>query len=244
MTSRASVVTTPLLRTRYAAEVPRRVARAIGVHIHPPKVMPLREMKDLALRAASGGGELAGGMVLLTRFEVDIHDSAVPYTVTMNVFALEGQLACESLTLHRADDGPAVTSSGLRGAVIDSYLSRIREELAREAGALLVLKPGVDRASGRTVFGVTQDDQQWGDFEKSQRRDRSGPDLREVARLYRAALASPDPTENRAPTATVAKKLHVHRGHAARLVSQARHAELLGKAKPGRFGEFKAEQGD
>jgi hypothetical protein len=202
--------------------------------------LPVAVLTDAAEREANGGGDLAGGMLLLTRFGVGVEDPAVPYGVTMAVFALQGQLACESLSLTRVAAGPPVTSSGLRQAVIDTYLSRVREELGGSAGSLLVVRRGVDARNNREQLSVTDDEQTWAAFDSAQRRDRKAPDLGDVARLYREALASPDPSENRAPTMAVARRLHVHRGHAARLVSRARQEGLLGSARPGRFGEFGA----
>jgi len=89
-----------------------------------------------------GGGELRGGLVLMNHFTAEITDPAVPYLLTMTIRALEGVLACESLTIIRWGEGPAVTSTSVRRPIVDSYLIRVRQELERhaQAGAPLLLK--------------------------------------------------------------------------------------------------------
>jgi Family of unknown function (DUF6214) len=56
--------------------------------------------------------------------------------------------------------------------------------------------------------------------------------LTQVAELYRTAVANNDP-----PTQTVADAMHASRSTAARWVSKARKAKLLGPAMRGRAGE-------
>lgn len=209
----------------YALAMPRRASRDIGVRMHYPKDDGRPTFRDPAHAAENGGGYLAGGMLLASRFEVDVADPAVPYDVRMTVFAHRGHLSCEQLVVCYRDGGPTVTGTGVRQAVIDTYLARVREELGSADGALLLFRPSVDE-QGRRVYGVTQDVEQWDTFEAGQRRERPA-ELREVADLYRAALSSADPNENRAPVATVARRLRVHRGHASRLVSRARKEGLL-----------------
>jgi hypothetical protein len=56
--------------------------------------------------------------------------------------------------------------------------------------------------------------------------------LRQVAKLYRAAIKRGDP-----PTETVAETMHIARSTAARWVTRARERKLLGPALRGRAGE-------
>jgi hypothetical protein len=76
--------------------------------------------------------------------------------------------------------------------------------------------------------------------------------LKTAAELYREAvswreLAKDDPSIDpdgwrRAPTAYVAHKLGYHRGHAGRLLTEARALNYLGPAKPGSAGERPARR--
>jgi hypothetical protein len=127
-----------------------------------------------------------------------------------------------------------VVGIALRTAVLDSYLNRIREHLGAHGGEFIVTKEVGRTETTRTFRGAREDE--WRTFEATQKRDRP-LDVAEVADLYREAVGNADPEVSRAPTAAVARRLGVHRGHAARLVSRARREGLLGAALPGRSGE-------
>jgi len=187
-----------------------------------------------------GGGPLGGGLLLRGRFTAKIEDPAVPYNVTMAIVAFEGRLVCDAVTVARKGNGPIVTGTTLRSTVLDSYLSRVRETLGLFDGGFLVLKERERTPTSVSYSGVRSDE--WATFESTQGRDRP-IEVAEVANLYREALGSPDSKINRAPTAAVARRLGVHRGHAARLVSRARQEGLLGPARAGRAGEIEAGDG-
>lgn len=184
--------------------------------------------------AEEGGGPLDGNLVLANRATVGIDDPAVPYEIELTVAAVNRTLAAEDVRLRRRGDGPAVTSTALRGLVVETYIARVREEVGHAHGGAWI-KQVTEQTPTSTTYSLVNPDR-WNAFEHAQRRrDRPTPGL--VAQLYRDALASPDPKDRKAPTATVARRLNYHRGHAARLVAQARAEGLLGPAHPGRAGE-------
>lgn len=169
-----------------------------------------------------GGGELGGGLVLLNRVTVDVSDPVVPdHRITITVAASEGRIVCESLTVSRVGTGPIVTATVMRKVPVDAYLLRAREELV--TGTTYI-----SRGQAASCRGV-------GPEEIGDRR--GGVPLSRVAALYRDALADPSPRTHRAPTAAVAGWLDISRGHASRLVSQARREGLLGAASHGQAGE-------
>ncbi|PZS35668.1 MAG: hypothetical protein DLM61_01600 [Pseudonocardiales bacterium] len=189
--------------------------------------------------AAEGGGPLGGGLFLANRFEAKVFDPEIPYELTMTVAVSGGRLACESLTVDQVPNGPAVIGTVLRSLVIDSYLSRVREQLGEHKGAILVRK--VTERTSTTVASRGVTSTEWAQFDQSQRR--TGPvKASDVAELYRRARASADPAVYRAPTAAVARKLGIGRSYAARLVSRARKEGLLGPAIRGRSGEQTAQR--
>jgi len=182
-----------------------------------------------------GGGPLDGGLLLVNRMTVSIDDPAVPYDIDLTVAAVGGALAAEAVTLRRRADGPAVTGTALRGLVVDTYISRVREDLGQVAGGFLLTRVTASGKGVRTRRGASTADVEA--FDAAQRRD--GPPLTPalVAAYYREALASDDDKVRRAPTAAVGRWLLVHRGHAARMVGRARAEGHLGPARPGRAGE-------
>lgn len=188
-------------------------------------------------RTSEGGGPLQGGLHLQNRFRVVVQDPAVPYIIKMTLRARDGRLACEEIALRESGaEGPAVTGAGLRSVVIDSYLIRVREELGGVGGALLIAKRETE--GGTTAISGPVSQGEWRDFEEAQAltEQRGKITAETVADLYRDALASPDPSLNRRPTQAVADRLGISRGHASKLLTQARRDGLLGSAQRGKAG--------
>lgn len=215
---------------------PRRPSRdisAIEVRIDPndPKTGGLGSG-----RPEEGGGPLHGGLHLQNRFKAAIRDPAVPYSIAMTLRARDGRLACEEISLQELEtDSPPVTGVGLRSVVIDSYVTRVREALGEVGGALLIAK----REQGKhgVASGPVSPDT-WEEFDGAQRRSQRPEKIttQVVVDYYQDALASPDPELNRRPTQAVADRLGISRGHASKLLTQARREGLLGAAERGKAG--------
>jgi hypothetical protein len=190
--------------------------------------------------AQAGGGELAGGVTQLARLLVRVDDLNLDYVLTLTLANDRGHLVIEEARLTRREGHPAITSTGLRTVALDAYLRGIRRELARGAGGVGF---GVERGRiGGAVVWSPPLTEEWAGFESNQRRRVPAETLPAVAAAYRQALADPDPDVSRSPTAEVGRRLHYSRAHAARLVSKARKAGLLGSAMKGRAGEVEAVQ--
>jgi hypothetical protein len=208
-----------MMEHSYAAWVSPRTARdsgAINVVIHPGNLG--------SGRPEQGGGKLRGGLVLMNRFKVDIEDPAVPYDIHLTVGARDGWLACEVVTIGTKEGGPAVTSLAIRNVALGVYVQRIREELQLYMGALLLMVEA-GRAEGVVHYEPPMHPEDWDSFDVAQLRRAARaatltPEM--AAEAYREALASPDPAQNKRPTAAAAEKLGVSRGHVSRLVTQAR----------------------
>jgi hypothetical protein len=220
-----SVTNDSALERSYAALVSPRTARdlaAIKVTVHPGDIgsgVP-----------EQGGGPLRGGLKLANRFDADIEDQAVPYDIRLTIGARDGWLACEVVTIRERPRGPAVTSMAVRNVPLGAYVQRIREELERYWGAGLLWKE-TGRTETTVSHGWPADPGEWEAFDIGQ--------LRRAARAvtvttgmaaaaYREALASPDPGQNKRPTAAAADKLGVSRGHLSRLLSRARREGMEG----------------
>src|SRR3954447_8841818 len=104
--------------------------------------------------AEEGGGPLEGNLVLANRATVGIDDPAVPFDIELTVAAVNRTLAAEDIRLRRRGNGPAVTSTVLRGLVIDTYLARIREDAARVGGGFWILKVTEQTPTSTTYSGV------------------------------------------------------------------------------------------
>jgi hypothetical protein len=204
----------------YAALVSPRTARdlaAINVVIHPGNLG--------SGKPEQGGGPLRGGLTLMNRFKVDIGDPGLPYDIHLTVGARDGWLACEAVTIGARPGGPAVTSLAVRYVALGVYVQRIREELQLHLGALLVVKE-TGRTESTVSYSPPMSSEDWDTFDVAQLRRAARaaaltPEM--AAKAYREALASPDPRQNKRPTAAAAEKLGVSRGHVSRLVTQARH---------------------
>lgn len=191
-------------------------------------------------RAEEGGGPLEGGLTLLNRFDAEINDPGLPYLVTLTLVAHERQLVAESLrlTMREGRAPKPITSEGLRAVKVAAYVARVRSELGSLGGGFLIVREETGLGSV-TWSGVPSDD--WSRFDQAQRSRRDPAEvLPVVAALYREAMGSSDPQVSGAPTQYVADKLHYSRGHAARLVTQAREPKrklLRAAPGPGMSGE-------
>lgn len=180
-----------------------------------------------------GGGPLRGGLTLASRITADINDPAVPYDIALTVAARDGWLVCESVTLSERPGGPAVTPMAVRSMTLSVYVQRIREVLGTVLGGGHVLKEG-SRGEGYVSYDFPPLPTQWDAMDFAQRRRSSQLTTELVAACYREALASPDPQQNRRPTAAVAERLNASRGHISRLLTQARREGQpgLGPSRP------------
>jgi len=187
--------------------------------------------------ADKGGGPLRGGLTLMNRFKALIADPEVEYEISVTVGARDGWLAAESIPVAELPDGPAVNGATLRLLALSLYMQRIREELARWPGLLIM------KETRRTEHAVTwqppASPDEWESFGIAQLRKaaRAATVTTEIAaEAYREALGSPDSAQNRRPTAAAAEKLGVSRGHVSRLLTQARREGLpgLGPSRPPR----------
>lgn len=171
-----------------------------------------------------GAGPLGGDLWLQRGFDVDVIDSAVPYRLTVRIIARRGRLVVESLTIR--GDTP-VNGAGLRRLRLEKYLDVVRTEMGQHAGLVMNKRQEEVLPDGRTMREFTFVDPS---TVLTRRRERPEDSLPIVAQLYREAEESADAAIARAPTQYVADRLHYSRGHASRLVSQARRAGLLKKA--------------
>jgi hypothetical protein len=165
--------------------------------------------------------------MLMNRVRADITDPAVPYDITLTVSAQDGWLVCESATISRRADGPAVTPMAVRSMTLSLYVQRIREELGEKWGAGLVMRE-VASGKGWRSFDLPAEPGQWDALDFAQRRHDAQLTTGLVAQCYRDALASPDPAQNSRPTAAVAERLQASRGHISRLLTQARQEGMPG----------------
>jgi hypothetical protein len=187
-----------------------------------------------------GGGPLDGGLFVPNRFSATVDDPNLPYLVTLVLGAHDRRLAAESMTLSMRPGGLPITSTSLRAVKVDACVARIREELGNMDGALRVVRR---HESGSTTSWSGVPERDWPRFEGSQSRRRRPEDtLPEVAAAYREALGHRDSRIAATPTKYVATTLFYSRGHAARLVAQARKAGHLGDALPGRAGEVSSPE--
>lgn len=219
----------------YAADMSPRVNRdvdAIGVEIDSPSIGNGTE--------AEGGGPLRGGLTLANRFTAVITDPEVPYEITMSVRARDGWLACERVELSEQPGGPAINGAAVRGITLSLYLQRIRQELGQAAGFGLILKEvsRTERTVGfdlpLLVLGDELEAFNFGQMRRAVHATKITPEM--AAEAYLEALASPDPEQNRRPTAAAADKLGASRGHISRLISEARKNGIpgLGPGRPAR----------
>lgn len=135
-----------------------------------------------------------------------------------------GHFVVDRLTVRRRDDGPPITSEGLRQIPVAAFL-----RLAVE-GSLLRVGPTI-REGNKSTWKLTPT----GPIALSERaRAGGGPsedDLRAVADVYQLAHVT-----GGAPTKTVMERLGLPRSTASRWVRMARERGLLGPATPRKAG--------
>lgn len=203
---------------------------------------PVRSTRNVSVQMVGpiveeNGLKLGGDLRLRGRFEAEIDDPGLEYLVTLTVGAQSGRLVAEGISVRSRQGGLPVTTSSLRTITIDTFLGVVRRELMASGGAFLIVRdqevtPGILR------WGSVEPND-WTEFDKVQRRRRTAAEaLPLVARLYREALESPDAGIAASPTKYVAEHLPCNRGHASRLVNQARAVGLLGGARRGMAGEI------
>ena len=135
-----------------------------------------------------------------------------------------GHFVVDRLTVRRRDDGPPITSEGLRQIPVAAFL-----RLAVE-GSLLRVGPTI-REGNKSTWKLTPT----GPIALSERaRAGGGPsedDLRAVADVYQLAHVT-----GGAPTKTVMERLGLPRSTASRWVRMVRERGLLGPATPRKAG--------
>jgi hypothetical protein len=135
-----------------------------------------------------------------------------------------GHFVCNRLTVKRREDGPPVTTEGIREVAVNAFV-----RLAVEAN-LLRVGPTV-RDGNKSTWELT-----WaGPIALSERAQAGGGpsdgDLRAVADVYQLAYVT-----GGAPTKTVMQRLGLPRSTAGRWIRMARARGLLGPAMPGKAG--------
>lgn len=186
-----------------------------------------------------GGGLLRGDLTLANRFTAGITDPDVPFGITMTVGAQDGWLAIEAISVSQRDGGPAVSGMSLRSVVPSLYLQRVREELQDYMGAGGLLRKETQAAEHIRSWDIplTPEDAEGFGLAQMRRAVRASTITPAMAAdAYRAALASPDPEQNRRPTAAAADLLGVSRGYISTLLTEARRMGIdgLGPQRPRR----------
>lgn len=177
-----------------------------------------------------GGGPLRSGVTLRHRLTADIEDPALPdYAITVTVNARDGFIVAESITVAERPDGPPLASAAVRQTGLSLYVQRIREEIPRQVPLILMREKR--RSEHAVVYTFAAAEEDWDSFAQLRRATRLTPEL--AAEAYLEALESPDPDKNRKPTQAAAAKLGISRGHAGRLITEARKKGVPGLG-PGR----------
>ena len=135
-----------------------------------------------------------------------------------------GHFVVDRLTIRRREDGPPVTTEGLRQIPVAAFL-----HIALE-GRLMRVGPTV-REGNKSTWELT-----WaGPIALSERAQAGGgpgdEDLRAVADVYHLAYVT-----GAAPTKTVMERLGLPRSTASRWIRMARERGLLGPATPRKAG--------
>jgi hypothetical protein len=179
-----------------------------------------------------GGGLLRGGVTLANRLTAEIEDPVLPYAITVVVTVRDGFLTAESITIAERPGGPPLSSVAIRSTGLSLYVQRVREEIPRQVPHVLLEEKG--RTEGTVSFGFPPVEADWDAFAQMRRATRLSPEV--AAEAYLEALASPDPEKNRKPTQAAADKLGISRGHAGRLITEARKKGIpgLGPGRPSR----------
>jgi hypothetical protein len=142
------------------------------------------------------------------------------YDVEVEVVFEEGRLVCDRLTVARREDGPPVTTEGLRRIGIATLLHEAAEYNVAHITptgdeAYKAEWPMLPMLSERAQHGGGPSDE----------------DLWLVATVYQVAYATGE-----APTKTVMNRLGLPRSTASRWIRMARERGLLGPATPSKAG--------
>jgi hypothetical protein len=135
-----------------------------------------------------------------------------------------GHFVCNRLTVKRREDGPPITTEGLREIPVAAFLRRAVED------NLMRVRPTI-REGNKSSWMLT-----WAEPIALSERARAGggpsdEDLRAVADVYGLAFVT-----GGAPTKTVMERLGLPRSTAGRWIKMARERGLLGPATPRKAG--------
>ena len=208
--------------------------------------------RQLASSRESGAGYvlLADGLAIDERFTALVTPSDPDMPICGMRIAIEGgRPVCVELRCDRQPGGRPITQAVLRTIPVTSYIREVVEHSVFrftrdrtegrgdeiEIGGApawrydTALSPGVGQEVRREAREIVR---------ARQRQPRRGiavsdDDLREIAVIYRAALA-----EQRRPTKAVMEAMHVSLATASRWVARARDLGYLGPARPGAAGEI------
>jgi hypothetical protein len=154
------------------------------------------------------------GLHLPPHYGVEVDDAACPLLVELRVGVIDGQPRCEELRCRPRAGGGPVSSEDLRRVPLGRYL--------RESAALYSVRIEVD-SEGKWLFmqptGSGDEPLLAGAAHRRPRRQMTDELLRDVARVYSAALSK--------PTLAVMRRFHVSRPTAGRWVMEARRRGLL-----------------
>jgi hypothetical protein len=190
-----------------------------------------------------GGGALEGDLELVEGFRAEIADPELGCDLSLTIRARNRRLSIERAVFSLREDGLPLTGTSLRSAPLDAYLQAVRQSL-EELGDRLLVRIQTRSPNALVPYLTRPTEEDWQRFDAEHRRNHHSSELLPLAAdAYRGALASPDPTVFRSPTAEVGRRLHRSRGHAARLVAMAREAGFLGPAFRGRAGEDVVTEG-
>lgn len=164
--------------------------------------------------------------VIPERFWATIEDDRYP-RCELEIRTINGRLECVGL----------VSEQGLRGADLRKLpldtLVRQAHVAATFGEAVAIDNDGHFRVASPAPATMTADEYEQRLTSTSRRRSITDDFLREVATVYRQAIA-----EGKPPTKAVASRLHGSPATAGRWVMQARERGFLGRATRGRRGEL------
>lgn len=190
--------------------------------------------------------ELGGGLYMAQDLAVRVDDPEQPHVVELVIVPWQGRLEAGRVTVTRRDDAsPPVDHKALRFPLAAYVAGAVAEYLRRPTSdpehLLLIARIGrgyAGRPTSFQAFGPDDQEQAANTIPQTQGERRGKrANLERAAELYREALR--DPLHCRAPTQYVAVKEHWSRGHASRLVTEARKAGLLGPPRGTRGGELR-----
>ena len=165
------------------------------------------------------GDGLAGWSPYTWRAELEL-----PYQLELRVVYEAGRFVVDRLAIHRREDGPPVTTEGIRDIPLAAFL-----RLAVESN---IMRVGPTIRDGNTSSWELT----WASPLTLSERAKGGggpsdEDLRTVAAAYQVAYAT-----GQAPTKAVVERLGLPRSTASRWVRMARERGLRGPATPRKAG--------